>query len=60
MSGFIRVISGVGVWLIMAYVGSMYFIQSAFIFGILGFSLMILLIYSDKWYPRFRRWRRGY
>ena len=55
-----RFFAGIVVWLFVAYVGFTYFFNSADIFGILGFSLMILIIYFDWWYPKFRRWRRGY
>ena len=60
MSGFIRVISGVLVWLLVAYYGSIYFMPVAYIFGVMGFVFMIMIIYAKWWYPKFRRWGRGY
>lgn len=61
MSRLLKVVSGVVVWLIVSYIGTAYFPEGLWdFFGIMGFILMILIIYSNWWYPRFRRWRRGY
>ena len=49
-----KVMLGVVVWVLVSFIGK------TFIFGILGFCFMILIIYSDWWYPKFERWRRGY
>ena len=59
MRGLFKVVSGVVVWLVMSYIGASYFLAIADYFAISGFVLMILIIYYDKWYPRFRRWRSG-
>ena len=57
----LKFFAGIGTWIGMAYIGTTYFPEGLWdFFGIMGFILMILIIYSDKWYLRFRRWRKGY
>lgn len=57
----LRFFAGIIVWIGMSYTGTTYFPEGLwYIFGILGFALGLLIIYNDKWYPRFRRWRKGY
>ena len=56
-----RVFAGIITWLIMSYIGGIYFFGTlSLVFTIGGFVIMLLIIYWEKWYPRVRRWRRGY
>jgi hypothetical protein len=57
----LRIMTGVVVWLVMSYIGGIYFFGTlSLVFAIGGFVIMFLIIYWEKWYPRVRRWRRGY
>jgi hypothetical protein len=48
------------VWLGISFMGLYFPFRMMWIFGGLGFFFMFLIMYADWWYPRFRRWRRGY
>jgi hypothetical protein len=56
-----RFFAGIIAWIGMSFIGGIYFSGTlSMLFAIGGIIMLVLIVYSDWWYPKLRRWRRGY
>ena len=56
----LKIFAGIFVWLAISFIGLSFPFRMMWMFGVLGFFFLFLIIYADWWYPKYRKWRRGY